>query len=512
MGNCDLHLYADALHSEYDDTQNSELRTQNSDMLGRVFMGRYETIRLLGEGGMGRVYLARQLDLGRQVVVKVMHDHIAADPKFCERFTRETLLMARFQHPYAVTLYDASLNDPQGPCIVMEYIRGVSLDQLLQRNIRLTPARVGRLLYQLCEVLQAAHGLGIIHRDLKPANLMIVDPDTPYEMLKVMDFGLAKMLTPDQFAKITQTHTEFAVGTPGYMCPEQARGEEMDGRGDLYSVGVILYELLTGRLPFAGRSTMDLLLAHVTEEPPPFSFVAAEVEVPPGVEQVVQQCLSKTPDGRPRTARELAEWYETGLLGEAPSDAPPTVVSPSTGRTSTADTAMPPSPGVSPVRPAVEPRAASPDRTVAVPIAPVAADDIESQDPFAVVHRLEAWMPERIAAYKLRGFIHDVGGEMIESVPGRIHVRVGGKGSVYSAPRQGLSWLGLGRTHPINMELRLDRADPGRENQLRITVIFRSPGTDLNASIGWRNVCTQIFCDLRGYLMGQTGVVSVAAE
>ena len=103
-------------------------------------MGRYEVLRLLGEGGMGRVYLARQLDLGRQVVVKVMHDHIAADLKFRERFTRETLLMARFQHPYAVTLYDASLNDPQGPCIVMEYIRGISLDQLLQNNGRLTPA------------------------------------------------------------------------------------------------------------------------------------------------------------------------------------------------------------------------------------------------------------------------------------------------------------------------------------------------------------------------------------
>src|SRR5579883_206587 len=251
-------------------------------MLGRVFMGRYETIRLLGEGGMGRVYLARQLDLGRQVVIKVMHDHIAADPKFRERFTRETLLMARFQHPYAVTLYDASLNDPQGPFIVMEYIRGVTLDQLLQKNLRLTPARVGRLLYQLCEVLQAAHTLGIIHRDLKPSNLMIVDPDTPYELLKVMDFGLAKMLTPDQFAKITQTHTEFAVGTPGYMCPEQARGDEtMDGRGDLYSVGVILYELLSGQLPFVGRSTMDLLLAHVTEEPPP--LCAPELEVPPAI-------------------------------------------------------------------------------------------------------------------------------------------------------------------------------------------------------------------------------------
>src|SRR5438132_1891153 len=145
-----------------------------ANMVGRVFLNRYETIRLLGEGGMGRVYLAKQTDLGRQVVVKVMHDHVAADAKFRERFQRETLLMARFQHTYVVTLYDASLNDPQGPCIVIEYIRGITLDTLLHRNNRLTPARVGRLVGQLCEALQAAHDLGIIHRDLKPANLMVV--------------------------------------------------------------------------------------------------------------------------------------------------------------------------------------------------------------------------------------------------------------------------------------------------------------------------------------------------
>src|SRR5919199_6216693 len=248
-------------------------------MLGRLFLGRYEAIRLLGAGGMGRVYLARQVDLQRQVVVKVMHDHIAADPKFRERFQRETLLMARFQHPYAVTLYDASLNDPGGPCIVMEYIRGVTLDTLLQRNGKLSPARVGRLLGQLGEVLQAAHSEGIIHRDLKPANLMVVDPDTPYEKIKVMDFGLAKLLVHGD-DKAPGSGAEFAIGTPGYMCPEQARGEEMDHRGDLYSVGVILYELLAGRLPFAGKSTMDMLLAHATEEPPAFDQLEGAEGVP----------------------------------------------------------------------------------------------------------------------------------------------------------------------------------------------------------------------------------------
>src|SRR5712692_10523567 len=250
-------------------------------MVGRIFLNRYEAIRLLGEGGMGRVYLAKQIDLGRQVVVKVMHDHIASDPKFCERFQRETLLMARFQHPFVVTLYDASLTDPQGPCIVMEYIKGSTLDTLLQRNDPLSPSRVGRLLGQICEVLQAAHSEGVIHRDLKPANLMVVDPDTPYEMIKVTDFGLAKLLAPEANHKITVTNTEFAVGTPGYMCPEQARGDVMDHRGDLYSIGVILYELLTGRLPFAGRSTMEVLLAHVTEEPPAFADLGTTVFVPP---------------------------------------------------------------------------------------------------------------------------------------------------------------------------------------------------------------------------------------
>src|SRR6058998_2511230 len=174
-------------------------------MVGRTFLGRYETVRLLGEGGMGRVYLARQIDLGRQVVVKVMHDHIAADPKFRDRFQRETLLMARFQHPYVVTLYDASLNDPEGPCIVMEYTKGITLDTLLQRNHRLSPPRVGRLLGQLCEAMQAAHAEGIVHRDLKPTNLMVVDPDTPYEKIKVMDFGLAKLVeTPER--RETKSH------------------------------------------------------------------------------------------------------------------------------------------------------------------------------------------------------------------------------------------------------------------------------------------------------------------
>jgi eukaryotic-like serine/threonine-protein kinase len=477
-------------------------------MQGRVFLGRYETIRQIGEGGMGRVYLAKQTDLGRQVVVKVMHDRVAADPTFRERFARETLLMARFQHPYAVTLYDASLNDPEGPCIVMEYIRGITLDEVLRKNGRLSPGRVGRILGQLCEVLQAAHAEGIIHRDLKPGNLMIVDADSPYEMLKVMDFGLAKLISKGASNHgIVISNAEFAVGTPGYMCPEQARGEDMDNRGDLYSVGVILYELLTGRLPFAGRSTMDMLLAHATEEPPPFAYVSHGIEVPAAIEEVVKGCLTKDPNERPTTARDLAERYERALsdtstaaaavqLPKARSVPAPRMIAPS--QPSPVLASSPSSQGLQQV--------ASPP----TPLPETTPSSGSLDDPLAVIHYLEAWMPETIATYKLRGFIDDVGGEVIESVPGRIKVRLGGKSCVYNAPapRGSFSWLGIGRRAAyIDMELRLNRAD-SRGSHLRITMILRSSSPDVSTDGAWRKICGQIFCDLRGYLMAQAGAVS----
>jgi eukaryotic-like serine/threonine-protein kinase len=442
-------------------------------MVGRIFLGRYEAIRLLGEGGMGRVYLARQLDLGRQVVIKIMHDHVAADPLFCERFQRETLLMARFQHHYAVTLYDASLNDPGGPCIVMEYIRGVTLDSLLQRNGRLSPTRVGRLLGQLCEVLQAAHSEGIIHRDLKPTNLMVVDPDTPYETIKVMDFGLAKLADPAANKDRLATGHEFAVGTPGYMCPEQAKGEEMDHRGDLYSVGVILYELLAGKLPFAGRCTMDILLAHATEEPPTFADLGVPDWVPGPIEDVVRACLAKNPNDRPATARDLADRYELAIAqvhgaADGAANHPRTAA----GRDAAANgTAQRPSGHLF--------------------------------DPHAVIHNLDAWMPEKVAAYKLRGFVYDVGGEVVECVPGRIRVRVGGRGSAYG-PVSRSSWFGFVRhSDQVEMELHLQRPDPSRDSQLRITVVMK-PTNGATADPDWRSRCNEIFCDLRGYLMGSS--------
>jgi len=436
----------------------------------RTFLNRYQAIRLLGEGGMGKVYLAKQLDLGRQVVVKVMHDNVAADPKFRERFERETRVMATFQHPYAVTLYDASLDDPEGPCIIMEFVKGITLDQMVANNNgRLSSGRVGRLLGQLCEVLQAAHAEGVIHRDLKPANLMIVEPDTPYEKLKVMDFGLAKLIDGPALNEANASTPEFAVGTPAYIFPEQVRGEEADHRGDIYSVGIIMFEMLTGRLPFAGRSTMDMLLAHATEAPPSFADIGARDWVPKPIEDIVNRCLAKDPKDRPQSARDLADLYDKALA--------------------TKDRMSREQP-----RPPIE-----------APSGPAPLDfDQKIVDPHAVVYHMEAWMPEAVAEYKLRGFVQDAGGKVEASVPGLIRVRLGAPGTPYEIRRGLLGAIGLRRKSGlIEVYLRLEPADPKRQTLLKITVLMLMVGGPPPDPEEFRYRCSTIYGHLRGYLMGQ---------
>jgi eukaryotic-like serine/threonine-protein kinase len=462
-------------------------------MTGRIFLGRYELGKLLGEGGMGRVYLARQADLNRQVVVKVMHDHIAADPKFRERFQRETLLMARFQHPYVVALYDASLNDPAGPCIVMEYIKGITLDVLLHRNGRLSAGRVSRILTQLCEALQAAHAEGIVHRDLKPANLMIVDPDTPYEKIKVMDFGLAKMFGDDHgmgmYHKSTETGADFAVGTPGYISPEQVRGEEVGHRSDLYSVGVILYELLSGKLPFHREETMDVLIAHATEPPPPFEQNGLPPNtIPAAVERVVLGCLAKNASQRPASARDLAQMFEQAIFEEedraahealSASAATMGLASSSIGKSNSAQ------------NPASAKNPAG-DTHIDLPMIP----GTRKFDPTSMVFQMEAYMPDALALYKLRGFAQDMNGEVIDSQPGLIRMRLD--------DAVGKSWNPFRKRSIVDMALYLDRIGPSQQNLLHVTVVMTSPDGKSSTSAPWRDRCSQVYVELRSYLAGIT--------
>ena len=432
-------------------------------MIGRVFLGRYEAKRLLGEGGMGRVYLARQYNPDRYVVVKVMHDRLRNDPRFMDRFRRETRTMVRFQHPHSVALLDAALDDPLGPFIVMEYIKGIGLDRLLAANKRFTPARAARLVGQVCDVLQCAHDLGIIHRDLKPANLMVVNPDTPDEQVKVMDFGLAREFDPAAVTTPLPTDTSegFAVGTPKYISPEQIRGGAPDPRGDLYSVGVIAYELLAGRLPFDRSGHMDMILAHATEAPPTFKELGLRSWVPKPVELAILSFLEKDPELRPQSAHELADRFNAALVEPEQEEQLPDLGPSSVG---------PPAPD-------------------------------------SVIFNFEAWMPRRIAIVKIRGFVHDHGGEVIASEPGLIRVRLGMK---LRGPKSlGLSsWLGLGPREPNagqEVEMRLESADDEHDNQLHITVLFHPPAGTSPHDFIWREQCVKLFCDTRAHLMGNTG-------
>ncbi|MCI0460449.1 MAG: serine/threonine protein kinase [Gemmataceae bacterium] len=439
-------------------------------MLAHVFLDRYEPVRLLGEGGMGCVYVARDLKMHRPVVIKVMHAHIAARPEFRERFERETALMARLKHPNAVALLDAATNEEYGPFIVMEHVSGTPLDRLLARQASFSPARLHRLVMQLCDVLAAAHDEKIIHCDLKPANLMVVDFDTPDEKLKVMDFGLARLSEGCEGSggQARGIDGAYAVGTPGYMPPEQVRGEAVGPWSDLYSVGVILYRLLSGRLPFQGATMMEILLAQAADNPPTFAELGVR-SVPFGIEVAVRACLAAAPQGRPGSARELARHYENALLA-CYEDTEEELLE--------------------------EPKRQPEPRLRVTPLGPD-----------ALVEHLEAWMPEQIAICKLQGFAEAAGGEIVDSQPGLVCFEFR---EPQPAPKATglLSWLGLARqpeVEPlapgIDMELLLRQKTPGQASVLLVTVLLRpapdGPPPDYAAR------CQELVWMLRSFLMAQ---------
>jgi eukaryotic-like serine/threonine-protein kinase len=302
---------------------------------------------------------------------------------------------------------------------------------------------------------------------------MVVDPDTPYEKIKVMDFGLAKLIEHGNGIGMmhhqSNTGIDFAVGTPGYISPEQVRGEETDYRCDIYGVGVMLFELLTGRLPFIRDETMDVLFAHATEPPPSFADVGAANWAPPEIEAIVMRSLAKSPDDRPASARELAEAYQKALrsVEQQMGPQPDAVVATPT-----------------PVEPA--------DAVKQTMITPITAPPYDAN---VIVHHLEAWMPDVIATNKLRGFVQDNNGEVLESVQGKIKVRIGGV-----TKKGAFSWLGINRRGSIiDVELRLDRNNPAQQNQLHITVLMSSPNTK-PADACLRERCSEVFCELRSYL------------
>ena len=305
----------------------------------QVVFGKYRLLEKIGEGGMGAVWLVHNTELDRRSALKLIKGEIAQNDKGWRRFRREAQLMAKLQHPNAVAVYDFKRTAGMA-YIEMEFVRGQSLDRVVQdkQGEPLPLEMVTAIVDQLCSVLKEAHGYTdessgkakpIIHRDLKPSNVMLVDKKPADQNVKVLDFGIAKMVDAESDSITQLTGAGDVVGTPAYMSPEQIRGgsdgEESrvaDGRSDLYSAGVMIYQLLTGVLPFRGNR-MSILAAHLTKPAPPMKEANRKAAVPPGVERVVLRCLEKDPDKRPQSAGELAELFRSAA-GNAVAGVAPT--------------------------------------------------------------------------------------------------------------------------------------------------------------------------------------------
>jgi len=274
---------------------------------------RYELGEPLGRGGMAEVLEGRDLRLGRRVAVKILRPDLAKDPAFQSRFRREAQSAASLNHPNIVAVYDTGediLGDESAsvvvPYIVMEYVDGQTLRQLLASGRRLLPERALEITAGVLAALDYSHRHGIVHRDIKPANVML----TRTGDVKVMDFGIARALAD---ASATMTAASAVMGTAQYLSPEQARGEVVDARSDLYSTGCLLYELLTGRPPFTGDSPVSVAYQHVSENPLPPSQV--DPAVPPALDALVMKSLAKSPDDRYQTAADFRSDVERAIAG-----------------------------------------------------------------------------------------------------------------------------------------------------------------------------------------------------
>jgi eukaryotic-like serine/threonine-protein kinase len=263
-----------------------------------IRVNNYELVSLVGEGGMGSVYLARHVTIGRSAAVKVMRPEFAGDPSLVARFVNEARAAAAVGHPGIVDVIDVGvLVGTKLPYLMMEYLPGENLHARLDRVGRLPVPQAVDIVLQAVEALGAAHARGLVHRDLKPDNLFLVPNSRGREIVKVLDFGIAK-LRPDHDESGVKTRTGIVLGTPLYMSPEQCRGlrNEVDQRTDIYALGLILFEMLCGRTPFQAESSMDVMMMHASSPPPaPRSL---NPDIPPALELVIFKALAKRREDR----------------------------------------------------------------------------------------------------------------------------------------------------------------------------------------------------------------------
>ncbi len=273
-------------------------------LIGRVFGGRFKVIGLIARGGMGKVYRAEQAPLGRVCALKVLNPSYAGeqDPEFHKRFFLEASIASKLTHPNTVTIFDYGRTDDDIYYMAMEYLEGRTLHRAIRDAGQLTEERAAHIARQICRALREAHALGVIHRDLKPANVFLAQHGDEADFAKVLDFGLVKNVS-EKGEDLTQTG--MFMGSPKYMAPEQIRGDRVDARTDIYALGVIVYEMLTGKVPFDRATSVNILMAHVHETPPPMRQMNELISVSSAMEAVVSGCMAKDPEQRFRTMDEV---------------------------------------------------------------------------------------------------------------------------------------------------------------------------------------------------------------
>src|SRR5215472_13089018 len=265
-------------------------------LVGRALPGGYLILELVGIGGMGRVYRAEQTNLGRTVAVKIIHPHLVGEESTAARFITEARAASRLNHPNSVGIIDFGKTPDGQLYLVMEFLRGRDLARVTYEDGALPFRRIVDVLRQTLAALAEAHTENIIHRDLKPENIILEPVRSGGDFVKVVDFGLAKIRADEKQPSITSPG--IVCGTPEYMSPEQARGDVLDARSDLYAVGVILYQLLTGRLPFEADSPTQVVLSHLTDPPKDPRDVAPDRAIPKPLVEVALKALAKEPKDR----------------------------------------------------------------------------------------------------------------------------------------------------------------------------------------------------------------------
>jgi serine/threonine protein kinase len=266
-----------------------------SDLVGSILADRYHVIRRIGEGGMGQVYLAEHVKMKRKSAVKVLHQGMVHDPDAISRFNREASNASQIQHPNVAAIYDFG-ETPEGLIyLAMEFVDGEPLTKIIERHGALTAARAADIGEQVASALEAAHDMGIIHRDLKPDNIMITRGRAGEDVAKVVDFGIAKAMEGDD-QKVTKTG--LAIGTPEYMSPEQLGGDQLDSRTDIYSLGLVTFNMLTGQLPFPSVVSREALIMRLTEKPRTLAEIRNDVQWPPELQTVMDKALANHPADR----------------------------------------------------------------------------------------------------------------------------------------------------------------------------------------------------------------------